>query len=97
MRPFAFVVVALAVYRITRLVVSDTLTEPLRERTTYKLREIGFSGWLKDLLDCPWCASIWLGAGATVMVFCWPRVTFWLSVPFALAAITGLISKNLDD
>lgn len=91
-----FVIVALASFRVTRLVVFDQLTEPLRERTVYKLSDTGLGGWTKDLFDCPWCIGFWFAALFT-LGWAWSSdVTFWIALPFAFSAVTGLVSRNLD-
>lgn len=65
------VIYALAVMRVTGLVTADAITEPARD---------AFIGWLDDrpntlgsflaaLIQCPWCASIWLGFAAAPLVW----------------------------
>lgn len=52
----AVVALVLAAYRLTRLVVSDWVPfGPLRERETSKGSKLG------DLMDCPFCTSVWVG------------------------------------
>lgn len=48
------VVLVLAAYRLTRLVVTD-------EFPFGKLRDRAFGTWLGKLLTCPFCASVWIG------------------------------------
>lgn len=43
-----------ATVRLTRLIVADTIMEPIRRR---------LHGWLGYLAECPWCASVWVGGG----------------------------------
>lgn len=51
----------LATARVTRLLVADTLTEPLRgfvwRRVDPRMRHIGY------ILSCPHCAGVWSAAG----------------------------------
>ena len=66
-------VYALAVARVTGLIVSDTITEPLRDQLI---------GWLDDrpatlgyftakLIQCPWCTGMWLSGVAAPLVWWW--------------------------
>lgn len=80
-------VVALAVFRITRLLVVDSITDPLRDFAS--------RWWFTDeLLSCPWCTSFWVGLGATIVYALSPDVAFWLSLPFAFSAVAGLLSTD---
>jgi hypothetical protein len=73
MTPMWFVIASLSVYRVVRLWLADTITEPLRSRVIggpgrvgWLLREPnGFKLWLLDLLTCQWCLGVWVSA-ATV-------------------------------
>ena len=89
-----FVAFALAVHRLTRLVVSDTITEPLRDRILAK-KPPEPTSWT-FALTCPWCASIWTGAGLAAFRALVPKK---ISEPviFALAAssVTGAIEERL--
>ncbi len=88
---------ALAVYRTTRLIGWDDVTARLR------LFLVGRGPppnpkrlWMFELLGCPFCLSWWVALG-------WWGGFEWnatgstgLAVPFALSAVTGLIAKHLD-
>lgn len=69
-----FVILAFAVYRITRFLIHDTLIEKQRlwvyrkiakavpaEGGGYRIPEGRTK--LLELLQCPWCLSIWIAAG----------------------------------
>lgn len=45
--------------------------------------------FLRDLTDCPWCVSVWLGP----LVLLLPR---WVRRALALSAVAGLVTVNLD-
>lgn len=79
------IVVGLAVFRVTRLLVVDSITDPIRDF---------FAQWTftDELLACPWCAGFWVGVGATIVYAVNPDVAFWLSLPFAFSAVAGLLS-----
>ncbi|MDE2212960.1 MAG: DUF1360 domain-containing protein [Patescibacteria group bacterium] len=87
---------ALAVLRITRLLVYDKITRFAREwflqkRTVVEngkefieLKEFqkGFRHTIHDLLQCPWCVAVW---ASLVVVFCYFEFTWSWYVIFMLA------------
>ena len=81
------IVLALAVYRITRLIVLDTIFDRPRDWASQK------AIWLETLVTCPWCAGFWISLAATILYALSPTVSFWLFLPFALSAVTGLLSR----
>lgn len=88
---FLLVLNALAVHRLTVLFNEDKITESLRDRL-YK-RWNPSNSWTY-VFTCPWCASIWWAAVATVLLLTIPIV--WLPIAFllALSTITGLIEEK---
>lgn len=79
-----------AVHRLTRLVTSDELTRPLRER----LVDRNPDGRLAYLAGCPWCTSMWAGLAVAAARRYAPRA--WQPLAFALAAstVTGLVEDR---
>ena len=76
---------ALATYRLTRLVVVDTITEPLRERVP----EGTFVG---RLIDCPWCVGVWVGMGVALARHAFPRQWEPVARGLALASAAALLT-----
>lgn len=83
---------ALAVHRITRFVVEDTIVARQRDL---------FLGWcdehapkVSEGLSCWWCTSIWVSAGVVAarrkFPTAWPVVAEWL----ALSSAAGILSGN---
>lgn len=58
-----------ATHRLTRLVIEDEITRPIREAITDRWPE----SKLAYLITCPWCVSVWAGAAMTVA----PRKLRW--------------------
>lgn len=102
---------ALAVYRLTRLVVEDVLTEPLREKiigAAYRVRygpghgiEDHHAGRLDEpkiatLITCPWCASVWVAAGVVVVRRVAPTVWSPVARLLAFSAAAGMIAVRTD-
>lgn len=53
-----FVLMALAIFRLTRLVCYDVITKFVRDALSYA-KEDSFFGTLHALVSCPWCAGLW--------------------------------------
>lgn len=92
-----FVMLALASYRVTHLVVLDTFPPVLALRNRIvgedecKLQGTRIE-WLGELLTCGWCASVWLSAGLVLVT---QMVTGAVSYPIlawpACASVAALI------
>lgn len=88
---------ALAVARVTGLVVADSITEPARD---------ALIGWLDDrpktlgaaiatLITCPWCAGMWVSLVAAPLVW-FLGESPWLLVPalaLAFSQVTGMVAS----
>lgn len=84
--PVLLVLYALAVYRLTRLVVADELTAPTREW----IMERG-PRWA-TFITCPWCVSIWLAAGWVLLATLAPPVAWFAGALLAFSAVAGLLA-----
>ncbi|TWG96358.1 uncharacterized protein DUF1360 [Nocardioides sp. J9] len=85
----------LATYRLMRLVRDDRVAEPLRSTVHERYGDVEDSK-VAYLLQCPWCLSIWFGAGLALLRHRWPRAADLLSRTLALSAMTGLAAEHLD-
>lgn len=85
-------VAALAVYRVSRLLIEDTIFETPREKFFNRFppesTKIGY------LFTCYWCTSIWLATLVTIGFILVPSVMLIICFPFAVSAIVGLISER---
>lgn len=92
----------LAIYRLTRLIVSDTFP-PIRrvrdrvtewavenERTVNGRREIHPLG---ELISCPWCSSVWVAVGVVAARRYAPRVWRPVATILAGSAVAGFLSE----
>lgn len=84
-----------AVARLTRLVTSDLITEPLRDRI---IRFLGTGSKAAYLLSCAWCASVWIAVPVA-----WLAVlsdgSAWFVIPaLALSAslAAGIVAENTE-
>lgn len=89
---------ALAVWRLTRLLTLDGITAELRELVT-EWTETGPQSTAKEkvaeLIGCPHCVSVWAALGLVYVVRdepWWPRMADAL----ALAAVSSLIADGRD-
>lgn len=89
-------VYALAVARVTGLIVADTITEPVRDRIVEWLDDTpGSSGeWVSTLITCPWCASIWVAFIASPLIWFWGNLPVMLvpAIALAFSQIAGMTS-----
>lgn len=89
---------ALAVWRLTRLLTIDGLTVELRELVT-EWTESGPRSVAKEklaeLIGCPHCVSVWAALG---VVYVARRSPWWplMADALALAAVSSLIADGRD-
>lgn len=83
---------ALATYRLTRLLVHDTVFAWLRDA------EVRVGEWLLapgDLLHCDWCVSVWMAALVVGLTAAWPHLWLYAAAGLAFSAVTGILSERL--
>lgn len=79
----------LAGYRILRLIQLDSITLKFRQRTWAYLSKRKRLRPLRELIDCPWCLSVWI-AGFVIMANAWfGKPWEVLSAILALSALIG--------
>ncbi|MCR6111357.1 DUF1360 domain-containing protein [Bacillus sp. A301a_S52] len=103
-----FIVIGLAVFRLTHLFVYDTIMEPVRrlfiaEKAvtdesgqtvwTYVSKGTGVKKFVGMLLSCHWCFSVWVAAGLMIGLLLMPGIFMIVSYVFAFAAIAALIEE----
>jgi len=87
-----FVVLLLAIYRVTRLVVED---EILDEPRNWVFDRIKADGNLSYLLTCYWCTSFWVAIPLTILYIVYPPGMMVVGLPLAGSAVTGLIDQKV--
>lgn len=76
--------------RLVRLVQTDTIFDRPRAR----LQKAMGKRKIAELLWCPWCLSIWVGAAAAGSWWAWGERPWWVAAGAALTAshATGLLN-----
>jgi hypothetical protein len=85
----------LAVARVTRLVTTDVITEPVRNAVVRRLLGRDPEHKLAYLLVCDWCASVYTGAAAAGAWCAWGETMPFKGVVLALSAsyVTGWLAS----
>ena len=91
----ALLIDGLATYRLVKLVRDDRITEPVRQAVEERQGPPERSK-VTYLLDCPWCLSFYFGTALTLGRRRWPVATAIVARSFALSAMTGIASQQLD-
>lgn len=82
---------ALATWRLTRLLIDDSITFWLRK----PLVEGRGPAWLADLMTCPWCLSIWIATGVVVAQVLVPGQWIYVAAVLAFSAVAGLLEAQV--
>lgn len=90
----SLVLVVLASARITRLITTDTITAPLRERIVGRL---GADSRLVYLVHCDWCSSIYVGAGVSLAAALGPGWVQWVLAALSASYIAGWLNGKAED
>lgn len=80
--PVVLIVVALAAYRLWKLVAEDLISQRLRDRLSDRAVEF---------VACPWCLGFWISLIVVVVAANW-EIPITLSV-FAVSAIVGMLGE----
>ncbi len=90
-----FLLISLAVFRLTRLVCYDVITEFIREWLA-KHEQGTFFGTMSALVHCPWCTGLWFSFFVAFSYFAtplaWPVI---LVLAVASVATTLQLAANL--
>lgn len=89
---YALVILALAVFRMYRLIAEDDILDRPRDWFLDRLEEERLEK-LDKLITCPWCLGFWLSVAAWGLWLLAPSWTVGLAFPWALSAAVALIAK----
>lgn len=103
-QPLEFILLSLASFRLTRLIVYDKITAFLRKPFFDEVEEknekgeveiyiipkkSGIKGWIGELLSCYWCTGIWSAIIIVAALFFFP---YWSNPVIVVLAVAGLAS-----
>jgi hypothetical protein len=98
-----FIVLALATWRLTSLLVWEAGPWDILARMRHHLgvRYDAESQRYSDrmlgrMLICPWCASVWCGAAMASLYLLTPRLSVWIGLPLAFSAAAVMIEKAVS-
>ena len=89
-----FVILALAVYRASRLIIEDTVLDKFRNKVWKKFKPA--DGGIGYLLTRYWCVSFWISSLVIVSYIIVPIPTIAVCAVFALSAAAGVITAWLE-
>jgi|AntAceMinimDraft_1070359.scaffolds.fasta_scaffold02023_12 hypothetical protein len=85
---------ALATYRLTRLITTDEITAPIRDRIweTHppETSRLGY------LITCDWCSSVYAASALQLSRMIAPRTTTAVEMVLALSAAAALLAAHSD-
>jgi hypothetical protein len=108
---FDFLVLILASFRLTRLIVDDKITEFIRRpfhRTVeetlpdgrteefIEIKGTGLRYWIGELLSCHWCTGVWSTMILYIGYLLWPGYANHLITVLAIAGCASIIQTLLD-
>ncbi|MDA1475882.1 DUF1360 domain-containing protein [Bacillus changyiensis] len=104
--PFLFIIFSIAVFRLTRLIVFDTIMAPLRRifheeieeknelgqvNTYIVIKGSGLRAWIGELLSCYWCTGVWCTGFLLIFHMFIPQVADWLLLLLAISGLAGIV------
>lgn len=91
------IVYALAVSRVTGLLVLDSITEPARDKMIAWLddRPATMGSAIATLITCPWCTGMWVSLVAAPLVWFFGTSPVMLvpAIALAFSQVTGMIAS----
>ena len=90
--PVTLIVLMFAVARVTRLIVDDKISLPLRQ---WVLAKSGEDGWFFYLVSCPWCMGVWVAAAMTTITYLDPFPSSIWAVTLTFLAVAQIASVIL--
>lgn len=100
------VIISLASFRLTRLIVFDKITEFLRapffeeeiemnnegeEEIFYVPKKGILTHFFGELLSCYWCTGVWSTLGICIFYFMWPIYATPILIVLAIAGVAAII------
>ena len=84
----------LATYRLSRLIVEDEITSPIRDRVWKN--HPPHTSRLGYLFTCYWCSSIYAASALEISRIIAPKTTRKVETVLALSAVAGIVAARMD-
>ncbi len=99
--PWEFALLALAAFRVWKLIGDDAVLDRPRDRFLLWLEGKADDHWrsvasVDYFITCPWCAGFWIALAWWGAWLVWPYGGIVASVPFALSAVVGYLGVGID-
>lgn len=103
---FEFILLCLATFRFTRLIVFDSITIFLRKpfhemieetdeegqvATYLHIKGDGLKYWIGELLSCYWCVGVWVSIFIVILYLNFPSIVGGVVLIFAIAGVASII------
>jgi hypothetical protein len=91
LEPLTFVVLALAAFRVTRVITTDVVFEAVRERIWKRFPPSKGFGYL---ITCDWCTGFYISILFVIAYLLVPTIVFVVSLVLSISAIIGLLANR---
>jgi hypothetical protein len=82
-----FLLDGLAAYRVTRLITTDDIAEPVRDFVYDR------DWFVAGGIECDWCVGVWVVTAQTLLKRCCPRLYRFVRWPLAIGAAVGFMGQ----
>jgi hypothetical protein len=89
--PWSFVLLALAGWRVWKLIGDDVALDRPRYWVRNRLKPAARGLYWYEFLACPHCLGFWVGVAWWAAWLIFPTGTLIVAVPFAIGAVIGLL------
>jgi hypothetical protein len=91
LEPLTFVILALAAFRVTRVITTDVVFESVRERIWKKFPSSKGFGYL---ITCDWCTGFYVSIAFVLAYLLVPVIVYVVSLVLSISAIIGLLANR---
>lgn len=103
-----FIILALASFRLTRLIVFDKITEFIRQPFFDEIEEENEEGTIEvfyvpkrtplkkfigELLSCYWCTGVWISTAVVAGYLIYPTIFLPIILVFAVAGLAAILES----
>jgi hypothetical protein len=89
--PLTFIIIALAAFRVTRVITTDTVFEVVREKIWKKFPPSKGFGYL---ITCDWCTGFYVSIAFILAYLLVPVIVYVVSLVLSISAIIGILANR---